>query len=40
MTAAGLVLVSVGFALAWLPLGVIVAGAGLVVLGLGWERAQ
>lgn len=40
MTSAGLVLISVGFGLAWPPLGVIVAGAGLLTLGIGWERSQ
>lgn len=35
----GAVLVSVGAALIWLPLGVILAGAALLVFGLAMERS-
>lgn len=34
----GAVLVSVGAALIWLPLGVILAGAAMLVFGLAMER--
>ena len=35
----GAVLVSVGAALIWLPLGVILAGAAMLVFGLAMERS-
>ena len=40
MQATGVALVAVGLGVSWLPLGIVAAGAGLVLFGLALERSN